>query len=90
MPYTKPPVSGATPLEFQDREGWDPTMAGEQDAAQLSNPEHAYDATPGDGWSWLRWKKSIDGGQADMTTGEPTGAGWMPDGTSDASRWKGV
>jgi hypothetical protein len=90
MPDVTPPVQGAPPLEFQDHDGWDPTMSGEQDPAQQSNPGHAYDATPGSGWSWLRWKKTIDGGQADMSSGEPTGSGWMPDGASDASRWKGV
>lgn len=89
MPYTKPPVNGVAPLPYQDGNGYDATGEGQQDAAQQSSSEHAYDATPGS-WAGNRWLKTIDGGQADMSTGEPTGYGWMPDGTSDASRWKGV
>lgn len=90
MPYSKPPVTSVAPLSYQDSKGYDPTAEGQQDARQQSTSGGAYDATadvngPGD-----RWLKSIDGGQADMATGEPTGYGWMPDGTSDASRWKGV
>jgi hypothetical protein len=90
MPYTEPPVNGVAQLPYQTKNGYDATAEGQQDAAQQSNPEHAYDATPNVSGAGGRWMKVIDGGQIDMNTGQPTGAGWMPDGTSDASRWKGV
>lgn len=90
MPYSQPPVSSAALQPYQDEDGWDATDEGEQDPAEQSESEGAYNATPGSGWTWERWRKTIDGGAADMTTGQPTGAGWAPDGTSNASRWKGV
>lgn len=90
MPYLPSSVEGAPPLPYQNRDGWDPTVDGEQSASEQSTAEQVYDATPGSGWSAARWRKSVNGGQADMNSGEVTGAGWPSDGTSDASRWKEV
>jgi hypothetical protein len=90
MPYVQFPVVDTNIQPYQDEEGYDPTAEGQQDPAEQSEPEHAYDATPGSNYTWDRWRKTIDGGAANMDSGQPTGAGWAPDGTSDASRWKGV
>ena len=89
MPYVVYPVVDTEVEPWQGEEGWDATAEGQQDPAEQTESEGAYNPTPGTAFTWDRWKKTIDGGAADMS-GKPTGAGWMPDGTSNASRWKGV